>query len=137
MKICIIACENKTDTAAALCAEYCGTLCRHNISAGSTLASVLRECSGLEVADLLNWGEGCVEQVTQLVACGEADMIICLRDPSPSAALMPELSELIRVADFYGVPVATGTAGAEILLHSLSRREAAGFLNRLSQNHRR
>jgi len=122
MKICIIAFDNKAEVAAELCQIFCGALCRQDVFATGTVSKYIEETAGFHVKELLGVNAGGVEQVSQLVACRDADLVICLRDAFVDS---PEVNELIRACDFYGVPVATGLSTAKILLSALSRKNTA------------
>lgn len=130
MKICIISFENKAEVTQELCVRFCGALCRHEVLATGTAAKYIEEAAGFHVGALLGVGSGGVEQVTQLVSCRAADMVICIRDGGPLHSEEPEVSTLIRACDFHDVPVATGLATARILLQNLSRQNSAEMMRK-------
>lgn len=130
MRICIISMENKAEVTLELCVQYCGALCRHEVCATGTAAASIEAAAGFHVRELLGVGSGGVEQVTRLVACRDADLVICIRDASPLHPESPVVSDLIRSCDFHGVPIATGLATARILLQNLSRQNSAEMMRK-------
>ena len=130
MKICIIAFENKMDVTEELCVRFCGALCRHTVLATGTAAKQIENTAGFRTEALLGVSSGGIEQVTQLVACGDCGLVLCLRDASPLHEPVPELADLVRTCDFYGVPVATGLATARILLQNLSVQNNAAMFKK-------
>jgi methylglyoxal synthase len=63
--------------------------------------------------------EGGDQQIGALVATGEVDAVIFLRDPLTAHPHEPDVSALLRVCDVHNVPLATNLATAEAVLHLL------------------
>jgi methylglyoxal synthase len=59
------------------------------------------------------------QQIGALVANGEVDAVIFLRDPLTAHPHEPDVSALLRICDAHGVPLATNIATAEAVLHLL------------------
>jgi methylglyoxal synthase len=58
-------------------------------------------------------------EIAARVADGTVCAVIFLRDPLPTTAADPDVHTLLRVCDLEGVPMATNTAAAEVVLHFL------------------
>ena len=125
MKICILAPDTRAEAAARLCAEFCGTLCRHDVHASLEAAELISRTSGFSPESLFEYSRGAIEQALSRVENREAGLVILLRDPLDRAQ-DPLIAELVSVCDGAGVPVATGMATAEALLRSLSRGDLGG-----------
>jgi methylglyoxal synthase len=54
-----------------------------------------------------------------MVACGEIDSVIFLRDPLTAHSHEPDVSALLRVCDVHRIPLATNIASADALMRSL------------------
>jgi len=59
------------------------------------------------------------QQIGALVANGDVDAVIFLRDPLTAHPHEPDVSALLRVCDAHGIPLATNIATAEAVLHLL------------------
>jgi len=65
------------------------------------------------------------QQIGAMVAGGELDALIFLRDPLTAQPHEPDVTALLRVCDVHDVPVATNLATAEAVLHTLFEHPAA------------
>jgi methylglyoxal synthase len=59
------------------------------------------------------------QQVGALVANGDVNAVIFLRDPLMAHPHEPDVSALLRVCDVHNVPLATNIASAEAILHMM------------------
>jgi len=55
-------------------------------------------------------------QIGGLVASGEVDLVIFLRDPLEKQPHDPDIAALMKVCDVHDVPLATNLSSAELLL---------------------
>ena len=60
-------------------------------------------------------------QIGGLVASGEVDIVIFLRDPLAAQPHDPDIKALLRVCDVHNVPLATNTASARLILEGLAQ----------------
>ncbi len=87
-----------------------------NLVATGATGRLITEKTGLEVKGLLPGPEGGDLQIGGLIASGEIDLVIFLRDPLTAQPHDPDVSALLRVCDVHNVPLATNLASAELLL---------------------
>ncbi|MCL2508402.1 MAG: methylglyoxal synthase [Oscillospiraceae bacterium] len=124
MNIALIASDTKKELMAQLCIAYCGILSRHSICSTGTTGKFVSEATGLEIQKFLSGSHGGTQQIAAMIACGEIDLLIMLRDPMniqpPQDSDSDELS-LLRLCDVHNVPAATNIATAEALIHGLGR----------------
>jgi len=85
------------------------------VATGAT-GHLITEKTGLEVKGLLPGPEGGDLQIGGLIASGEIDLVIFLRDPLTAQPHDPDVSALLRVCDVHNVPLATNLASAELLI---------------------
>ncbi len=96
-------------------------LANFNLVATGTTGLVISKATGLKVERMNSGPLGGDQQIGAMVASGEVDAIIFLRDPLTAQPHEPDITALLRVADVHNVPLATNLATAEILVHSLER----------------
>lgn len=65
------------------------------------------------------------QQIGALVANGEVDAVIFMRDPLTAHPHEPAISALLKVCDAHNVPLATNMATAEAVVHLISERPEA------------
>ena len=59
------------------------------------------------------------QQIGAMLANGELDLIIFLRDPLTAQPHEPDVSALLRLCDVQKIPLATNASSATIMLESL------------------
>lgn len=91
------------------------------IATGSTGENIMKN-TGLDVKCMLPGPNGGDLQIGGLVASGEVDLVIFLRDPLFAQPHDPDISALMRVCDVRNIPLATNPASARLLLHSMAQR---------------
>jgi methylglyoxal synthase len=62
-------------------------------------------------------------QIGGLIASGEVDLVIFLRDPLFAQPHDPDISALLRVCDVHNIPLATNPASADMLLKGITSRD--------------
>jgi methylglyoxal synthase len=92
------------------------------VATGST-GSQITEKTGLIVKCMLPGPEGGDLQIGGLIASGEVDLVIFLRDPLFSQPHDPDISALLRVCDVHNIPLATNPASADMLLKGITSRD--------------
>lgn len=104
---------------------------------------LVQERTGLRVTLLQSGPLGGDQQIGALVASGEVDAVIFLRDPLTANPHEPDVSALLRVCDVHNVPLATNIATAEAVLHLIfehpealgGRHVAAQFIEEMAPVH--
>ncbi len=89
------------------------------IATGATGDSIMKS-TGLEVMCMLAGPNGGDLQIGGLIASGEIDLVIFLRDPLSAQPHDPDISALMRVCDVHNIPLATNPASARLLLQSIA-----------------
>jgi len=85
------------------------------IATGSTCEMIMKNTK-LVGRGMLLGPEGGDLQIGGLVASGELDVVIFLRDPLTAQPHEPDVSALLRVCDVHEVPLATNIKSAKILI---------------------
>ena len=80
---------------------------------------LLRQRTGLDVILMEDGPHGGDQQIGAMVATGEVNAVVFLRDPLMAQPHEPDISALLRICDVHNVPLATNLATAQILLHAL------------------
>lgn len=119
MKIAIIAHDKKKDDILAMAEEYKTVLANYDLIATGTTGRLVREKTNLNVTCLLSGPFGGDQQIGGMVAAGEVDMVIFLRDPMTPLPHEPDITALIRICDVHQIPVATNLGTAKRLLDGL------------------
>ena len=65
------------------------------------------------------------QQLGSMIADGELDLVIFLRDPLTSQPHEPDVSALMRLCDVRNIPLATNKTSAAIMLKALSDGDIA------------
>ncbi len=88
------------------------------IATGAT-GELIHKKTGLAVKQMLGGPDGGDLQIGGLIASGNIDLVIFLRDPLTAQPHEPDISALLRVCDVHNVPLATNLASAEVLINWL------------------
>ena len=91
------------------------------IATGAT-GQAITDKTGLAVKKMRSGPKGGDLQIGGLVASGEIDLVIFLRDPLAAQPHDPDISALLRVCDVHNIPLATNLSSAKLLLHGLIQR---------------
>ncbi|MBK5093555.1 MAG: methylglyoxal synthase [Actinobacteria bacterium] len=78
--------------------------------------------TGLDVKCLLGGPDGGDLQIGGLIASGEVDLVIFLRDPLQKQPHDPDITALLRVCDVHNIPLATNPTSAHLLLRGIAQR---------------
>jgi len=103
----------------------------------------IRERTGLPVTLLSSGQLGGEQQIGGLIANGEINAVIFLRDPLSTNSNESKGNALVRVCDVYDIPIATNLMTAEAVLHLLAEHPealgghhlAAQFLEEIANKH--
>ena len=96
--------------------HYCGL-----VATGAT-GRMIADNTGLPIQCLQSGPEGGDLQIGGLIASGEVDMVVFLRDPLASQPHEPDISALLRACDVHNVPLATNPASAHLMLKGIEER---------------
>jgi methylglyoxal synthase len=89
--------------------------------ATGTTGRMIMEATGLEVTTVLSWPLGGDQQIGGMVARGDIQAVIFLRDPLTAQPHEPDITALLRVCDVHNTPLATNEATAELVLAGLAQ----------------
>jgi methylglyoxal synthase len=90
-----------------------------DLVATGTTGRFVQDRIGLPVRLLMSGPLGGDQQIGALIATGDVQAVIFLRDPLTAHPHEPDVSALLRVCDVHNVPLATNLATAEALLRLL------------------
>ena len=80
---------------------------------------MIKSKTGLEVKQMHSGPDGGDLQIAGLIASGEIELVIFLRDTLTAQPHDPDITALMRVCDVHNIPLATNLASAEALIVSL------------------
>ncbi|WDU83636.1 methylglyoxal synthase [Caloramator sp. Dgby_cultured_2] len=119
MKIALIAHDKKKDDMVSFVKKYIDIFDKHELFATGTTGMLIAEATGLNVHRFLSGPYGGDQQIGALVAQGDIDMVIFLRDPLTAQPHEPDVTALLRICDVHDVPLATNLKTAELFLKYL------------------
>ncbi len=125
MTIAILANDARKELMADFCNAYSGILSKHKIVATASTGNVVEKATGLRIRKLLAGNLGGTQQIAQMIAYGEVDMVLLFNDynshNTASHLRSTEVRNILRLCDMYTVPIATNIASAELLVRGLGR----------------
>ena len=125
MKIALIAHDKKKDDIIKLAIKYKDVLKEHRLFATGTTGSLIMAETGLDIIRMKSGPLGGAQQSGSMIADGELDLVIFLRDPLTSQPHEPDVSALMRLCDVRNIPLATNKTSAAIMLKALSDGDIA------------
>ena len=125
MKIALIAHDKKKDDIIKLAIKYKDVLKEHKLFATGTTGSLIMAETGLDIIRMKSGPLGGDQQIGSMIADGELDLVIFLRDPLTSQQHEPDVSALMRLCDVRNIPLATNKTSAAIMLKALSDGDIA------------
>ena len=135
MKIALIAHDKKKDDIIKLAIKYKDVLKEHRLFATGTTGSLIMAETGLDIIRMKSGPLGGDQQIGSMIADGELDLVIFLRDPLTSQPHEPDVSALMRLCDVRNIPLATNKTSAAIMLKALSDGDIAEAEKDLSLIH--
>lgn len=123
MRIALIAHDKKKDQMITLAKKYKEELEKHSLFATGTTGTLVMGETGLKITRMKSGPLGGDQQIGSMVATGELDLVLFLRDPLTAQPHEPDVSALLRLCDVFSIPLATNIKTAEIILNSLSSNE--------------
>ena len=94
-----------------------------NLIATGATADMIMKKTELSLTKMLHGPEGGDLQIGGLIASGEVDLVVFLRDPLTAQPHDPDISALLRVCDVHNIPLATNLESATMLLKGLTVRK--------------
>lgn len=122
MKIALIAHDKKKDDIIELAKSYKEVLKQHELYATGTTGTLIMGETGLAIHRMKSGPLGGDQQIGAMLAGGELDLIIFLRDPLTAQPHEPDVSALLRLCDVQRIPLATNATSAVIMLEALKSK---------------
>ena len=119
MKNAIIAHDNKKNEIIELAKKYKDVLAKYELYATGTTGTLIMGETALPIKRMKSGPLGGDQQIGAMLANGELDLIIFLRDPLTAQPHEPDVSALLRLCDVQKIPLATNASSATIMLESL------------------
>jgi len=119
MKIALIAHDKKKPDIIELAKTYKSVLDGHELYATGTTGTLIMGETGLPINRMKSGPLGGDQQIGAMLANGQLDLIIFLRDPLTAQPHEPDVSALLRLCDVQKIPLATNATSAIIMLESL------------------
>ena len=119
MKIALIAHDKKKNHITELAKKYKHILAKHELYATGTTGTLIMGETGLSIHRMKSGPLGGDQQIGAMLACGELDLIVFLRDPLTAQPHEPDVSALLRLCDVQSIPLATNVSSAIIMLESI------------------
>lgn len=119
MKIALIAHDKKKAEIIELAKRYKDVLSQHELYATGTTGTMIMGETKLDIHRLKSGPLGGDQQIGAMLADGELDLIIFLRDPLTAQPHEPDVSALLRLCDVQRIPLATNASSGTIMLEAL------------------
>ena len=119
MKIALIAHDKKKDAMIELATKYRDVLAPHELYATGTTGTLVMGETGLKITRMKSGPLGGDQQIGSMIAEGQLDLVLFLRDPLTAQPHEPDVSALLRLCDVQNIPLATNVKSAEIMLDRL------------------
>jgi len=119
MKIALIAHDKKKNDMIELAKQYKDVLADHELVATGTTGTLIMGETGLKICRMKSGPMGGDQQIGAMLANGELDLIVFLRDPLTAQPHEPDVSALLRLCDVQSIPLATNYASAVIMLDAV------------------
>ena len=120
MKIALIAHDKKKDSMIQLAIKYKEVLAPHELYATGTTGTLVMGETGLRITRMKSGPLGGDQQIGSMIAEGQLDLVLFLRDPLTAQPHEPDVSALLRLCDVQNIPLATNVKSAEIMLDRLA-----------------
>lgn len=119
MKIALIAHDKKKDEIIKLAILYRDVLAEHELFATGTTGTLIMGETELKIHRFKSGPLGGDQQIGAMLADGNLDLVIFLRDPLTAQPHEPDVSALLRLCDVQRIPLSTNTSSAKIMLEGL------------------
>ena len=122
MKIALIAHDKQKDNMIELAKKYRDVLAAHEMYATGTTGTLIMGETGLSIHRMKSGPLGGDQQIGAMLAEGNLDLVLFLRDPLTAQPHEPDVSALLRLCDVQKKPLATNVSSAEIMLEALKNK---------------
>ena len=119
MNIGLVAHDSKKKLMQNFCIAYRGILAKNELYATGTTGTLIMGETGLSIHRMKSGPLGGDQQIGAMIACGDIDLIIFLRDPLTAQPHEPDVSALLRLGDVQSIPLATNANSATIMLEAI------------------
>lgn len=119
MKIALIAHDKKKNEIIEIAKKYQNVLGLHELYATGTTGTLIMGETGLSIHRMKSGPLGGDQQIGAMLANGELDLIIFLRDPLTAQPHEPDVSALLRLCDVQKIPLATNESSATVMLEAM------------------
>lgn len=109
----------KKDEIVELAKKYQDVLSKYELYATGTTGTLIMGETGLKITRMKRGPKGGDQQIGAMLANGELDLIVFLRDPLTAQPHEPDVSALLRLGDVQKIPLATNINSATIMLEAL------------------
>lgn len=122
MRIALIAHDKKKAEITELAIKYKDVLANHELYATGTTGTLIMGETGLTIHRMKSGPLGGDQQIGAMLADGDLDLIIFLRDPLTAQPHEPDVSALLRLCDVQKIPLATNATTAVVMLEALENK---------------
>ena len=119
MKIALIAHDKKKGEIIEIAKKYKDVLGQHELYATGTTGTLIMGETGLSIHRMKSGPLGGDQQIGAMLANGELDLIIFLRDPLTAQPHEPDVSALLRLCDVQRIPLATNASSATVMFEAM------------------
>ncbi len=119
MKIALIAHDKKKNDIIRLAIEYKDVLDGNELYATGTTGTLIMGETGLDIFRMKSGPLGGDQQIGAMLADGNMDLVIFLRDPLTAQPHEPDVSALLRLCDVQSIPLATNISSAKVMLEAI------------------
>lgn len=122
MKIALIAHDKKKNDIIELAKKYKEVLDGHELYATGTTGTLIMGETGLTIYRMKSGPMGGDQQIGAMLADGNMDLVIFLRDPLTAQPHEPDVSALLRLCDVQKIPLATNEKSATVMLEAMRNK---------------
>ena len=122
MKIALIAHDKKKNEIIELAKEYKDVLDGNELYATGTTGTLIMGETGLSIHRMKSGPLGGDQQIGAMLADGNMDLVLFLRDPLTAQPHEPDVSALLRLCDVQRIPLATNASSAKIMLEAIKHK---------------
>lgn len=117
--VALIAHDGKKSEMASFVRQHAARLAGLPLVATNTTGGVIEREAGLSVLKVLSGPLGGDLQIGAMIAEGQVQAVVFLRDPLQPHPHEPDISALMKVCDTHNIPLATNLATATMLVDNL------------------
>lgn len=114
--IALIAHDKKKAEMLEFVGRHLDLLKQFNLVATRTTGTLIHDTYGLKVNTMLSGPMGGDQQIGALIATGDVQYVVFLRDPLSAQPHEPDITALLRICDVHNVPLATNRNSGHILI---------------------